>query len=96
MLDYAMLGARLAQIRTNRGKTVRDIADVLGVSEKAYGYYERGKRCISIDKLYSLADYYGVSIDLLVGRESYVKTIHQQALKAIQEALFYLQYYAKE
>jgi transcriptional regulator with XRE-family HTH domain len=49
-------------------QTQRAIAELLGVSERAYQHYEAGTREPNIASLVALADYFDVSIDYLVGR----------------------------
>ena len=58
----------LKYFRKKYGKTQKDIADLLGMTQTAYGNYELGKRTISPDKLSTLADFYGITVDELMGR----------------------------
>ena len=60
----------LKYFRKKNGKTQKEIADFLGLTQTAYGNYELGKRQITPDKLAKLADLYGVSVDDLIGRGS--------------------------
>ncbi|NLY47325.1 MAG: helix-turn-helix transcriptional regulator, partial [Tissierella sp.] len=45
-----------------------DIAKVIGVTRPAYTAYERGLRTPDYDILVTLADYFDVSVDYLLGR----------------------------
>ncbi len=56
-------GSRLATKTTQKA-----LADYLEISERAYQHYEAGTREPGIEKLIALADFFGVSIDYLVGR----------------------------
>lgn len=47
-----------------------DIANYLNVKQATYSGYESGKYEPTIETLCKLANYYNVSIDYLVGRES--------------------------
>lgn len=58
---------RLKDLRKERGLTVQQVADLMGVSKGSYNYYELGKTEPSIDKLVFLADFFCVSIDYLLG-----------------------------
>lgn len=60
----------LKYFRKKAGKTQKEMADFLNMAQAAYGNYELGKRDISTDNLTKLADYYGVSTDILLGRGS--------------------------
>ncbi len=59
----------LRQNRIFQNFTRQQIADLLGVSLRTYQTYETGTREPSLITLIKLADYYGVSLDSLVGRE---------------------------
>lgn len=58
---------RLEDLRIDHDKTQQDIADVLGCQREVYRRYEKGTRTIPIDFLITLAKYYNVSIDYIVG-----------------------------
>ena len=62
------LAEGLKRARKQRGKTQRDMAELLKISERGYQCYELGEHEPPISKLLVLADYYGVSLDYLVGR----------------------------
>lgn len=64
--------------RKKLGKSQKDIADYLGMTQAAYGNYELGKRQIGVEILSKLSDYYGVSIDDLVGRNDIGKQVEEQ------------------
>ena len=59
---------RLEDLRIDHDLTQQDIADKLGCNREVYRRYEKGIRTIPIDYLMKLADFYGVTIDYLVGR----------------------------
>lgn len=59
---------RLKEIREQRGLRQRDIAELLTCSVPVYSRYETGERKIPLDFLEILADFYGVTIDDLIGR----------------------------
>ena len=54
--------------RIQRNKTQKEIANILNIATNTYTQYETGKRKISIEDLIKLADYYLISLDILVGR----------------------------
>ncbi len=59
---------RLRDLREDHDKTQQDIAAVLGTSQTMYARYERGANELPLRHLLTLADYYGVSVDYLLGR----------------------------
>lgn len=46
-----------------------DVASALGVSRQAYSYYENNQRDPDTAMVKTLAEFYGVSTDYLLGRE---------------------------
>jgi transcriptional regulator with XRE-family HTH domain len=62
------LHERLVYLKTSRNILQKDIAHAIGLSLRAYQYYERGDREPTASNLIALADYFNVSIDYLVGR----------------------------
>ena len=63
-----MFSERLKLLREERRAYQRELAEYLGISLRAYQFYEDGEHEPNIKKLIALADYYGVTIDYLVGR----------------------------
>ena len=45
------------------------LSELCGLSRNVIGMYERGEKAPSVDALVSLSDYFGVSVDYLLGRE---------------------------
>ncbi|MCR2762555.1 helix-turn-helix domain-containing protein [Microbacterium sp. zg.B48] len=61
------LGARLREVRTQRGLSLRSVAQSLGVSASLISQVEIGKTQPSVATLYALASHLGVSLDELMG-----------------------------
>ena len=59
---------RLRDLREDHDNTQQQIADILGTSQTMYARYERGANELPLRHLLTLADYYGVSVDYLLGR----------------------------
>ena len=59
---------RLRDLREDHDKTQQDIADIVGTSQTMYARYERGANELPLRHLLTLAEYYGVSADYLLGR----------------------------
>lgn len=69
-----ILCERLKELRLKNKKTQEEIAHLLDISRANYGYYENGKNLPPIDKVLTLANYYNVSLDYMVGNEENKKT----------------------
>lgn len=59
---------RLQDLRTDSDLSQKQIGEILHISQRAYSHYETGSRCIPVEILIRLADYYDTSIDYLIGR----------------------------
>ena len=62
----------LSSLRRGAGMTQADLAERLGISKSAVSMYECGKREPDLDLLRKIADVFGVSESLLLGREALV------------------------
>ena len=59
---------RLADLRKSNSVTQKQLAAETGISEIGIRSYEGRRRQPTADKLISLADFFNVSLDYLVGR----------------------------
>lgn len=64
------LGNRIAVLREKRGLSQAQLANKLHISQGSLGMYETGKRKPNIEMLNTLADFFNVSVDYLLDRES--------------------------
>lgn len=69
---------RLSDLRIDHDLTQQDVADILGCKREVYRRYEKGTRTIPVDYLILLADYYGVTVDYILGRERTSVIKHQK------------------
>ena len=60
---------RLRGLRKGKDLNQTQIAAVLRISQRGYSKYETGENDIPTQVLLRLADFYGVSVDYLLGRE---------------------------
>ena len=58
----------IRNLRIDNGYTQKQIAEQLGISQNTYSQYEVGVLNYPVDALMILADFYGVSVDYLLGR----------------------------
>ena len=58
----------IRNLRIDNGYTQKQIAQQLGISQNTYSQYEVGILNYPVDALLILADFYGVSVDYLLGR----------------------------
>ena len=63
-----IISKRLKELRHEKGYTQMQVAIYCDVTEKAYQNYELKTREPKLQVLVKIADFYGVSLDYLVGR----------------------------
>ena len=59
--------SKIKHARTNTGFTQREVAKETGIKQSTIAKYETGALQPDIEKLGILADFYGVSVDWLIG-----------------------------
>ena len=64
----ATLGERLRTLRKSHNLKREDLADSIGLTPRVITFYETNDREPSLKVLRSLADFFDVSLDYLVGR----------------------------
>mgnify|MGYP001389290277 FL=1 len=68
MPNHYMIYENIRNLREDSDKTQKELADYLNVKQTTYSKYELGKINIPVEVFIKLADYYGVSVDYLLGR----------------------------
>lgn len=81
----------LKKIRKERGLTAKEVVEGAGIPMRTYQNYEYMEREIGAGALQKLADFYGVSTDYLLGRESpgseITKLVEKANVKYLEEIL---------
>lgn len=62
---------RLQELRERRHMSRRTLSQLCGLSVNVISMYERGERTPSVENLIQLADFFGVSVDDLLGRKKF-------------------------
>jgi transcriptional regulator with XRE-family HTH domain len=65
-MDYGKLGARIKEERIKRHLSREKMAEDLDISASYIGQIERGERCLTVDTLVHVANYYQLSVDYLL------------------------------
>ena len=65
----ATFAERIRELRKERGLKQREMAEICGLKVRSYQYYEYGTGYPEGPGLVFLADYFGVSLDYLMGRK---------------------------
>ena len=64
---------RIRDLREDRDHTQKQLAAHLLCDQSLYSKYERGERPLPLEYADKLADFYGVSVDYLIGRTNIKK-----------------------
>lgn len=59
---------KLKELRKSKNITMKKLGEKIGVAESTISLYENGKRQPDYDTLTKIADFFGVSVDELLGR----------------------------
>ena len=60
---------RLKELRKEKKKSQKEIANLLEINEKTISRWEKGERPIKTQKAQELAEYFGVSVGYLLGED---------------------------
>lgn len=66
-----MICRRIRDLREDHDLTQKAIAEKLGITQRVYSFYETGQHTIPPEILIQLADFYGVTVDYLLGRSDF-------------------------
>ena len=66
-----LFSERVKNLRKERNLKQSDIAEPLGVTVTWLSDIERGRRTTTLEKAVELAEFFGVSLDYLVGRTDF-------------------------
>ncbi len=61
------IGENIKQLRRSKGMTQEQLAEILNISNAAVSKWERGDSFPDITMLFPIADYFGISLDELMG-----------------------------
>ena len=65
-----MFGEEIKQIRVDRGITQTQLAEATGIPQNTISWIENDKGIPNIYQFKLLADFYGISLDELIGRDT--------------------------
>lgn len=80
----SVLGDRLRALRVHRGISLAEVAEATGLSRTFVGLVEKGKSEIAVSRLLRLAEYYGVTLEDLVGSsDAAVEVVRLQVARQV-------------
>lgn len=75
-----MFYQRLRDLREDKDLKQENIAEIIKISLRQYGLYERGKAEIPLEKALVLAEFYNVSLDYIAGRTNEKKGLTKNSI----------------
>lgn len=79
--EYLAFGANLTKLRKARGLSQSETAAALGITQSTYAGWETGTRKVQLSTMLQLSNYFGVSVDVLIG-------VQKAAVPATDERAF--------
>lgn len=67
--EYLEFGANLTKLRKARGLSQSETAAALGITQSTYAGWETGTRKVQLSTMLQLSEYFGVSVDVLIGAQ---------------------------
>lgn len=80
-----LLGKQIKKLRCQKGFTQQQLADYLHISPSAVGMWEKNRNEPDIETLKKLADFFDVTVDYLIGRETITPTQDKTIRDTIQK-----------
>ena len=81
-----MIGKKIKELRELKGSTQEDLAKFLGVAPQTVYKYEKNINEPDLETTSKIADYFGISVDELLGRTDIHNELHQAASSDIDLA----------
>jgi transcriptional regulator with XRE-family HTH domain len=69
-MDNYVIGERIKELRTQKGMTQQELAQIIGITYTSISYWESGKSKPDIFQIQKLADYFNVTIDYIYGKDN--------------------------
>lgn len=81
------IGLKLAHLRKKYGMTQEQFAEALDISIKHCSSVERGKSCLSLEKLIEVSNFFDVSLDYLLKDDTLNQNSSEQALSLLPNSI---------
>lgn len=70
------VSSKISDLRKNHNLTQKELSDKIGINQSVLNRIEKGTRPIRDDELKTIADYFNVSTDYLLGRDNLNRNTH--------------------
>lgn len=82
-MKYNTMGEMIAALRKEKGMTQQELADKMGVTDKAVSKWERNISCPDVAVLPRLAELFGITVDELMNSEPKKTEAPKEDVRAI-------------
>lgn len=87
-MDAAKCGTFIAELRSERGMTQKELSEALNVSDKAISRWETGKGYPDVSSLMALSEFFSVSVnELLSGKRIDIEKLSTTADENVLEVI---------
>lgn len=76
-----LLSLALRRFRKEFNLTQKQVADAGNIAVRTYQTYEANERFPNVENIIAIADYYGISLDYLVGRSDSLSTVERERME---------------
>jgi transcriptional regulator with XRE-family HTH domain len=83
---------RLFELRNEKSLSQRDMAKIMNIGQGTFNNWENGNTQPSIEQLIALANYFGVSVDYLIGNSDDLGVISYKSMSEENSKLISLLY----
>ena len=81
-----LLSLALRRFRKEFNLTQKQVADAGNFAVRTYQKYESNESSPNIENIIAIADYYGISLDYLVGRSDSLSTVERERMESVFDA----------
>jgi transcriptional regulator with XRE-family HTH domain len=79
--DKIEIGNKLFLIRNSKNLKQIEVSEALGISQSTYSKIESGKYDITLSMLFNISEYFGVSIEWILGIKDNVELTSNESLE---------------
>lgn len=73
-------GKIFKELREEKQLSQKELSKITGISQQAISFWEQGKRTPNMDDCITLANFFNITLDELVGRELKASTHYSQTI----------------
>jgi transcriptional regulator with XRE-family HTH domain len=84
-MDQDFIPTKLKEFRKEKNLSQSEVAKAIGVTQASYSKYESGETQMTYQVMFKLADFYGITIDELLGHKPLNGLIDKKTLEILHK-----------